>query len=443
MMLEPLKTRAAVGVAKAIYKRIYLSGRSPRVFQSDLAKEFVAEVMKELIAVLGAKFRHSSPYHPQTNTHVERYNKTLATNLSLLLERKDQKDWDEYLGEVEYAQLVGAQKVLAGFSPLFLRGGWDALDPIDSAMGTENSVAKKVEVAEWMDRIKRARQIAMQNQELAAARDAKRYNLKAKQLEVKEGDEVWVMFPNVGTGRSRKLAFRLHGPYKLVSWLGEKRRTARLAHVGDEKDVITAHVDRIVKKNVLPQKLVEDWKPLKFRNAEYAREEVEQVEGEEERQQREDELAEQVDRDLDPEVAQEVERKLVDQLKTIQTTDTLLKRSWIIVTTTKMGVESTRYDSRATGQIRIYGTWTNCYICWKRHQRWWQNTKKRERRRREQSSAEEKKGKESQGKVREEVGKGPTGKTCGNVTLDSRRTRKIGISGKSEKSELLTQQVTH
>ena len=47
----------------------------------------------------------------------------------------------------------------------------------------------------------------------------------------------------------------------------------RLAHVGDEKDVITAHVDRIVKKNVLPQRLVEDWKPLKFRNAEYAREE--------------------------------------------------------------------------------------------------------------------------------------------------------------------------
>ena len=68
VMLESLKTRAAVGVARAIYKRIYLSGRSPRVFQSDLAKEFVAEVVKELIAVLGAKFRHSSPYHPQTNT---------------------------------------------------------------------------------------------------------------------------------------------------------------------------------------------------------------------------------------------------------------------------------------------------------------------------------------------------------------------------------------
>ena len=65
-----------------------------------------------------------------------------------------------------------------------------------------------------------------------------------------------------------------------------------------------------MKKIVLPQKLVENWKPLKFRNA---REEVEQVEGEEERQQREDELAEQVDRDLDSEVAQEVGRKLVDQ----------------------------------------------------------------------------------------------------------------------------------
>ena len=64
-------------------------------------------------------------------------------------------------------------------------------------MGTENR-AKKVEVAEWMNRIKRAQQISMQNQELAAAREAKRYKLKAKQLEVKEGDEVWVMFPKGG-----------------------------------------------------------------------------------------------------------------------------------------------------------------------------------------------------------------------------------------------------
>ena len=46
--------------------------------QSDNAKEFKSDVMKELAKLLGAKFKHSSPYHPQTNTHVERYNRTIA-----------------------------------------------------------------------------------------------------------------------------------------------------------------------------------------------------------------------------------------------------------------------------------------------------------------------------------------------------------------------------
>ncbi len=63
-------------------------GMCSQIFQSDLAKEFVAEIMKELMAVLGAEFRHSSPFHPQTNTHVERYNKTNAMQLSLMLKRR-------------------------------------------------------------------------------------------------------------------------------------------------------------------------------------------------------------------------------------------------------------------------------------------------------------------------------------------------------------------
>ena len=134
-----------------------------------------------------------------------------------------------------------------------------------------------------------------------------------------------------------------------MSWLGEKKRTARLAHVGDEKDAITAHVDRIVKKNVLPQKLVEDWKPLKFRNAEYAREEVEQVEAEKERQQREDEHAEQ---QLTEIWTRRWRKKSGESwwTKTIQVMGILLKRFWITATRTKTGVKSIRCDSWATGR---------------------------------------------------------------------------------------------
>ncbi len=40
IMLKALPTREALGIARAIFKRVYLRGMCPEIFQSDLAKEF-------------------------------------------------------------------------------------------------------------------------------------------------------------------------------------------------------------------------------------------------------------------------------------------------------------------------------------------------------------------------------------------------------------------
>jgi transposase InsO family protein len=263
-ILKALPTREAKKIARTIFNKIYLRGMAPKMFQSDLAKEFVANIMKELFAILGAQFRHSSPYHPQTNTHVERYNKTIATNLSLLIEREDQRDWDQHLRQVEYAQLVGAQAVLGKLSPLFLKGGWEALDPLDRvAESTANGTDSK-ELGQWARGLQNARQIAMQAQESAVARETIRFDLKAKDLNIAVGDKVWVMFPNVGTGKSKKLAFRMHGTYVVKSFLHDANRVALLGHVDDEADEIRVHVDRMVKKQELPEKLREAWQPIRL-----------------------------------------------------------------------------------------------------------------------------------------------------------------------------------
>ena len=251
MMLEALPTRAAVGVAKAIYKRVYLSGRTPRVFQSDLAKEFVAKIVKELVVLLGAKFRHSSPYHPQTNTHVERYNKTLATHLSLMLQREDQKDWDQYLGGGRIRAAGGSTASTGTFlATLFLRGGFDAVDPMDRAMGVDAVETKSVKVGELITRIQKARQIAMESQELAIARDAKRVNDKAKELKVDVGDEVWVMFlPECWDGTLEEAGVSAARTIQAEELAGREGREQRgWRYVRDENDSIIAHVDRIVKK---------------------------------------------------------------------------------------------------------------------------------------------------------------------------------------------------
>ena len=318
LMLKALPRREAVLVAKALFNRVYLRGMAPSVFQSDNAKEFVADVMKELMELLGAKFRHSSPYHPQTNTDVERYNKTLATHLSLLIEDVEgQSDWDEHLKLVEHAQLVGAQAVLGRLSPLFPKGGWDAMDPIDRAMGVDNVETRTKLLGDWMRGLQRARQLAMQAQASSAARDIKRLNLKSQELTVDVDDEVWVLFPNVGKGKSRKLAFRAHGPYVIKRWLQDTKRTAELAHKGEEEDRIVAHVDRIVPKRSLPQRLIDSWKPIKLEMAfEQKAERKAQAQAKVEAKGRKKEMVE--TREVDDETRKELEKELDDEDYRIQ-----------------------------------------------------------------------------------------------------------------------------
>jgi transposase InsO family protein len=268
VMLEPLPSKEAKPIARKLFERVYLRGMTPEVWQSDLAKEFVGNIMKELAAILGAEFRHSSPYHPQTNTHVERFNKTLATQLSLMIKRADQTDWDQYLKFVEYAQLVGAHSALGRVSPLFLRGGWEALDPIDLAMGVNKVVAQDKDIGQWIADLQTARQIAMQSQEQALLRQQRASgNRRAKERDVDVGDTVWVMFPNVEKGLSKKLAFRMHGPYVVKKWLHGGHRVAVLAHQDLQEDTIVVHVDRMVRKQEVPKRLMEQWKPVKLVNA--------------------------------------------------------------------------------------------------------------------------------------------------------------------------------
>jgi hypothetical protein len=70
---------------------------------------------------------------------------------------------------VEYANLVGAQAVPGKISPLFLNGGWEALDPLDRVMFAARDDTGNPTMKSWMERLAKARTIAMQAQKLAGA----------------------------------------------------------------------------------------------------------------------------------------------------------------------------------------------------------------------------------------------------------------------------------
>ncbi len=77
-----------------------------------------------------------------------------------------------------------------GVCRLFLKGGWEALDPIDVAMDLVAVQTKSKELGEWIEDLQRARQLAMESQELELGRQARQAGRKFGECDVDVGDSL-------------------------------------------------------------------------------------------------------------------------------------------------------------------------------------------------------------------------------------------------------------
>ncbi len=84
---KAFKEATAKAVSKFIYQKIICEHGCLEVLQSNRGTHFVNKVIKDLTEKFRIKYRLSSPYHPQTNGLVERFNQTLYEKLAKLSEK--------------------------------------------------------------------------------------------------------------------------------------------------------------------------------------------------------------------------------------------------------------------------------------------------------------------------------------------------------------------
>jgi transposase InsO family protein len=92
---KAVKTANAITVADFIYDEIICRFGAPKIIQSDQGTHFVNEVIRQLTEKFRIRHKLSSPYHPQSNGLVERFNKTLCEGLAKVAETI--QDWDSYI----------------------------------------------------------------------------------------------------------------------------------------------------------------------------------------------------------------------------------------------------------------------------------------------------------------------------------------------------------
>jgi len=78
---RPLSDKRATTVAHFIYDEIICRHGCPKIEISDQGREFCNSISDELFKLTGTIHKVTSPYHPQANGLVERFNRTIKNYL--------------------------------------------------------------------------------------------------------------------------------------------------------------------------------------------------------------------------------------------------------------------------------------------------------------------------------------------------------------------------
>ena len=128
--MKVIKKATAKTVSKFIYKKIICEHGCLQVLQSDRGTHFVNRVIQELSEKFRIKHRLSTPYYPQTNGLVERFNQTLCEKLAKMAE--EMTLWDEFIDPALMAYHT-IKHAVTGVTPFLLVYDREVVLPIDES----------------------------------------------------------------------------------------------------------------------------------------------------------------------------------------------------------------------------------------------------------------------------------------------------------------------
>ena len=123
----PLKNIEASTIADEMIKFFSRVG-IPCEILTDQGTNFTSALFTQLCRKLNIDKLQSSPYRPETNAIVDRFNGILKSVLKKLVD-EGAKDWDEYIPYVLFAYREVPCET-TGFSPFELAYGWPVRGPL-------------------------------------------------------------------------------------------------------------------------------------------------------------------------------------------------------------------------------------------------------------------------------------------------------------------------
>ena len=132
-----LTEATAEKVADFIYEQIICQHGCPQIILTDRGTHFNNNMVDRLLSKFKIKHLLSTPYHPQTNGLVERFNRTICESLAKLSDKTN--DWDLFIPPVLFAYRTSKHSTTK-IEPFFLVYGRSARLPMDDLENDDHMV---------------------------------------------------------------------------------------------------------------------------------------------------------------------------------------------------------------------------------------------------------------------------------------------------------------
>ena len=213
----PMRNQEAITVAKKFVNEFICRFGAPLQILTDQGTQFESQLFCEMCHLLDISKTRTSAYHPQSDGMVERFNRTLASMLSLFV-KDHQRDWDVHVPMVMMAYCSTIQETTS-VSPNKMMMGREVNMPIDLLFGGPLEAKEATYGSEYVAELQE--------------RQKKLYDLKTTSQGYKRGQFVWVYTPCKKKGLSPKLQKYWYGPFLVINKLSDAlyrvQRSARSA----------------------------------------------------------------------------------------------------------------------------------------------------------------------------------------------------------------------
>lgn len=243
----PIPNQEATTVGMKLVDEFFCRFSLPKQLHSDQGPQFESAIIATVCQLLQIDKTRTTPYHPQSDGLIERFNRTLLQMLATCVD-KHPFEWEEYVKKVCMAYNTSTQAT-TGYSPFFLMFGRKPRLPIDVMYGIPNDTSTlPTFVRKLKHTLTEAFDAARSNVSVQQERQQDVYNQRVHGSPHQPGTLVWLFNPVVPRGMAKKFYKPWCGPFKVITRLSDNTYKIKSTRKPFRTKVV--HFDRL--KTCLP-----------------------------------------------------------------------------------------------------------------------------------------------------------------------------------------------